>query len=110
MNGFMAPGPFKSYKILASSISGLNTFNLITLFPNNYSKITTNDIILNPLANSSVAYATDTNRGFQAIFNISKSISTSYILTTSMYINLYWVDERVSHIADISYSVYALVN
>ena len=96
--------------LLASSITTNGTLDLKTLLPSNYSKITTNDIILNPLANSSVYSDTDTNRGFQSIFNISKSISGSYILTTSMYANLYWVGEGMSHIADISYSVYALVN
>ena len=95
--------------LLASSITTNGTLNLKTLLPSYYNEISIDNIILNPLASATASADTNTNISFQGQFRISKSIS-NYILTTSMYANLYWVGEGVSHIANISYSVYALVN
>ena len=105
MNGFMTPGPFKSYKILASSISGPHTFDLTTLFPNNYSTLTTNNFLVTPVANISAGGPGKSySGGDNQVHMLTVSTITDNVLSTNYYLDNYTSGSSIYHYG--AYNVY----
>ena len=107
--GYIIPGadtvvPFKYYKILASSISSLNTFNLTTLFPNTYNSLTTNNFLVVPPQTSTARYiALDQTSLANLYCNITNSISSNTLTTR---VTVAYNEPSGFHDYDISYNVY----
>ena len=74
--------PFKSYEKIASSVSGQKTFDIESLFPDNYSVFTSDSFIISAIQSISTFQGKQTN-GNGIYVNVTKTVSNN-ILTTNL--------------------------